>query len=99
MKYEKLDPTAIDTMLAERRQWELGRDGAAISRSFRFRDFSEAFAFMTRCALLAEKFDHHPEWFNVYNRVDIVLSTHAVSGLSALDFKMAEAIDRLLQAD
>ncbi len=99
MKYEKLDPAAIDTMLAERRQWELGRDGAAISRSFRFRDFSEAFAFMTRCALLAEKIDHHPEWLNVYNRVDIILSTHAVSGLSALDFKMAEAIDRLLPAD
>lgn len=99
MKYEKLDAAAIDTLLAERRLWELARDGAAISRSFKFRDFGEAFAFMTRCALIAEKLDHHPEWFNVYNRVDIVLSTHAVSGLSALDFKMAAAIDRLTPAD
>ncbi|MGX5667088.1 4a-hydroxytetrahydrobiopterin dehydratase [Rhizobium daejeonense] len=99
MKYEKLDAAAIDTLLTERRLWELARDGAAISRSFKFRDFGEAFAFMTRCALIAEKLDHHPEWFNVYNRVDIVLSTHAVSGLSALDFKMAEAIDRLTPAD
>ena len=77
-------------------KWELvdGRD--AIARSWRFADFSSAFAFMTRVALLAEKYDHHPEWSNVYNRVDIVLSTHDAGGLSTRDLVMAQAIDRLL---
>ena len=68
--------------------------GPRSARSFKFRDFGEAFAFMTRCALIAEKLDHHPEWFNVYNRVDIVLiDSRRSRALSALDFKMAEAID------
>jgi NAD+ kinase len=71
-----------------------GRD--AIQRSFRFRDFSEAWDFMTRAALLAEKADHHPEWFNVYNRVDVVLTTHDAGGLSARDVALAAALDRLL---
>jgi 4a-hydroxytetrahydrobiopterin dehydratase len=75
--------------------WRLvdGRD--AIFRSIRFGDFSEAFAFMTRVALLAEKMDHHPEWFNVYNRVEITLSTHDCGGLSKRDVALAEAIDAL----
>jgi 4a-hydroxytetrahydrobiopterin dehydratase len=77
-------------------QWQLleGRD--AIQRSFRFRDFSEAWGFMTRAALLAEKADHHPEWFNVYNRVDVVLTTHDAGGLSARDVALAAAMDRLV---
>jgi 4a-hydroxytetrahydrobiopterin dehydratase len=70
-----------------------GRD--AIARKFQFRDFNAAFAFMTRVALLAEKMDHHPEWFNVYNRVEIVLSSHDVGGLSARDIKLAQAIEEL----
>lgn len=70
-----------------------GRD--AITRSFAFADFSEAFAFMTRVALLAEKADHHPEWSNVYNRVEILLTTHDAGGLSARDIDMAQAIDAL----
>jgi 4a-hydroxytetrahydrobiopterin dehydratase len=70
-----------------------GRD--AIQRSFKFADFSAAFGFMSRCALVAEKLDHHPEWFNVYNRVDVVLSTHDAGGLTELDIKMAEEMDRI----
>jgi 4a-hydroxytetrahydrobiopterin dehydratase len=68
-----------------------GRD--AIARSFKFKTFSEAWGFMARVALLAESQDHHPEWFNVYNRVDITLSTHDCGGLSARDVKLAKAID------
>ncbi len=68
-----------------------GRD--AIFRSFRFADFNAAFGFMSRVALLAEKQDHHPEWFNVWNRVDITLSTHDAGGLSQRDIALAEAID------
>ena len=71
-----------------------GRD--AISRSFKFKSFSEAWGFMARVALLAESQDHHPEWFNVYNRVDITLSTHDCGGLSARDVKLAKSIDALL---
>jgi len=68
-----------------------GRD--AMQRSFKFANFSEAWGFMSRVALLAEAQDHHPEWFNVYNRVDITLSTHDCGGLSARDVKLAKAVD------
>jgi 4a-hydroxytetrahydrobiopterin dehydratase len=71
-----------------------GRD--AIARDFVFADFSAAWAFMSRVALLAEKHDHHPEWSNVYNRVSITLSTHDAGGLSARDLALARAIDTLL---
>ena len=71
-----------------------GRD--AIARDVAFADFSEAWAFMSRVALLAEKHDHHPEWSNVYNRVSITLSTHDAGGLSARDLALAQAIDALL---
>jgi 4a-hydroxytetrahydrobiopterin dehydratase len=70
-----------------------GRD--AISRSLRFADFAEAFGFMAEVALIAEKMDHHPEWFNVYGRVDITLSTHDAGGLTQRDVQLAEAIDRV----
>ncbi len=69
--------------------------GDAIERKFVFKDFSEAFAFMTRVALLAERHDHHPEWSNVYNRVSITLSTHDAGGLSVRDIRLAEAIDMI----
>lgn len=82
--------------LADLTAWSLARDGKAIARTFVFGDFSEAFAFMTRIALLAEKADHHPEWFNVYNRVEITLTTHDAGGLSQRDVRMASAIDALL---
>jgi 4a-hydroxytetrahydrobiopterin dehydratase len=76
--------------------WRLvdGRD--AIARQFKFADFSAAWGFMTRVALAAEKLDHHPEWSNVWNRVDIVLSTHDAGGLSARDVALAQAIDALV---
>ena len=74
--------------------YEDGRD--AITRSFTFDDFSQAFAFMTQVALLAEKADHHPEWSNVYNRVEILLTTHDAGGLAGRDVEMAQAIDALV---
>jgi 4a-hydroxytetrahydrobiopterin dehydratase len=76
--------------------WSLVEGRDAIRREFRFRDFSEAWAFMSRVALLAEKHDHHPEWFNVWNRVEIVLSTHDAGGLSMRDVTLARAIDALV---
>ena len=77
--------------------WDYDESRDAITRIFVFGDFSEAFAFMTRVALLAEKADHHPEWSNVYNRVEIVLTTHDAGGLSGRDVEMAEAIDALAE--
>ncbi|MEM7642472.1 MAG: 4a-hydroxytetrahydrobiopterin dehydratase [Pseudomonadota bacterium] len=70
-------------------------DGA-LTRQFKFKDFSEAWAFMTRVALIAEAMDHHPEWSNVYNTVDIRLTTHDAGGLTDLDREMAQRIDALL---
>ncbi len=85
-----------DEALAGLPAWahDAGRDG--IRRSFAFRDFNEAFGFMTRVALLAEKADHHPEWSNVWNRVEILLTTHDAGGLSTRDIHMAKAIDALI---
>ncbi|HEU0060028.1 MAG TPA: 4a-hydroxytetrahydrobiopterin dehydratase [Hyphomicrobiaceae bacterium] len=70
-----------------------GRD--AIRRSFVFKDFNEAFGFMARTALVAEQMNHHPEWSNVWNKVEVILSTHDAGGLTELDLKLAEAIDRI----
>ena len=81
--------------LAALPEWTLRAEGLAISREFKFRNFSEAWAFMSRVALLAEKQDHHPEWSNVYNRVAITLTTHDAGGLSERDAKMARAIDKV----
>ncbi|HET9334828.1 MAG TPA: 4a-hydroxytetrahydrobiopterin dehydratase [Sphingomicrobium sp.] len=75
--------------------WSLGANGKALERSFRFKDFSEAFAFLTRVAMHAEKIDHHPEFTSVWNRVDFRLTTHDTGGVSERDLKLAEAIDRL----
>ena len=77
-------------------EWDYDESRDAISRRFLFADFSECFAFMTRVALLAEVQDHHPEWSNVWNRVDILLTTHDAGGLSARDVRLAKAIDALL---
>ncbi|WP_339694029.1 4a-hydroxytetrahydrobiopterin dehydratase [uncultured Parasphingorhabdus sp.] len=82
--------------LAKLSDWQYDGERDAISRSFKFSDFTEAFAFMTRVALHAEKADHHPEWFNVYNRVDIVLTTHDAGengGLSERDVNLATIIE------
>lgn len=94
---ERLDDAARAALGETLPDWALvpGRD--AIARSFRFADFSQAWGFMARVALLAEQQDHHPEWFNVYNKVDITLSTHDAGGLSQRDVRLAQAIDRLGQ--
>lgn len=75
--------------------WDILNDRDAIQRKFTFKNFNQAFGFMTRVALLAERHDHHPEWFNVYNKVEITLSTHDAGGLSPRDVKLAKAIDAL----
>lgn len=74
--------------------WTLRDDGLAITKTFTFRNFSQAFGFMTECAIVAERMNHHPEWFNVYSRVEVVLTTHDASGLTVRDFKLARAMDR-----
>jgi 4a-hydroxytetrahydrobiopterin dehydratase len=79
--------------LADLALWTYDPDMRGIRRNFCFADFAEAFAFMARVAILAEKADHHPEWSNVYNRVDILLTTHDAGGLSARDIALAKAID------
>jgi 4a-hydroxytetrahydrobiopterin dehydratase len=90
---EKLDPAARAAALQSLPQWRAVEGRDAIARSFRFKDFNAAFAFMTRCALKAEKMDHHPEWFNVYNKLDVTLTTHACEGLSARDVELAQFMD------
>lgn len=94
MARQKLDAAAVRDALSTLEDWTLAEDGNAISRSFTFRNFSEAFAFMTRSALAAEKLDHHPEWFNVYKRVDVTLNTHDAGGLTELDFELARRMNR-----
>lgn len=94
MKYEKLDRAAIDENLAELAGWALAADGLSISKTFKFRNFVEAFGFMTEAALAAEKFNHHPEWFNVYSRVEVKLTTHDAGGLTDHDVKLAKAMEK-----
>lgn len=91
----KLDPAARTAALAALPAWREvpGRD--AIARSLRFADFNAAFGFMTRVALMAERMDHHPEWSNVYDRVEIVLSTHDAGGVSERDVALARFIDSI----
>ncbi len=95
MAIARLNDSERDAALVLLPGWTLTRDGLAIERAYTFVDFSAAFAFMTRVALLAEQQDHHPEWSNVYNRVEITLTTHDAGGLSMRDVEMAKAIDAL----
>ncbi len=92
---ERLKPEDRAAGLKALTGWHLCEGREAISKSFRFRDFREAFSFMTEVALVAEKMNHHPEWTNVYRSVDIVLSTHDVGGLSELDMELAARIDKI----
>ena len=92
----KLTAAERSTALASLPGWEAVEGRDAIRRKLKFADFNTAWGFMTRVALLADKQDHHPEWSNVYNRVDILLSTHDCDGLSQHDVKLAQAIDRIL---
>jgi 4a-hydroxytetrahydrobiopterin dehydratase len=96
MPIARLTDAERDAALAALPDWRLREDGLAITRDFRFADFSEAFAFMTRVALHAEKADHHPEWSNVYNRVAVTLTTHDAGGLSKRDVEMAKAVGGLV---
>ena len=93
MTVSKLDEAARALALGKLTHWNYDADVPGIRRTLRFSDFAEAFGFMTRVAILAEKADHHPEWFNVYNRVEIVLTTHDAGGLSQRDIDLAMAID------
>src|ERR1700733_7537424 len=92
---QKLAGAARSSALARLTGWSDVKDRDAISKTFSFADFNEAFGFMTRAALVAEKLDHHPEWFNVYKTVEVTLSTHDAGGLTDRDIKLAEAMDKL----
>lgn len=98
---EKLSETArtttLDPLLEE--GWTLDETRDAITKTFKFKDFTEAFGFMTRAAIWAEKWNHHPEWSNVYNTVNVTLTTHDVDGLSSLDVKLARKFDGLAGED
>jgi 4a-hydroxytetrahydrobiopterin dehydratase len=92
-KRDSLSPDEINTMLSDLDGWQLRADQKAITKTFRFKDFSEAFGWMARIALVAEQMNHHPEWFNVWNRVDITLTTHDAGGLTKLDRQLAAKMD------
>ena len=77
--------------------WSISADGLSIARQIKFANFRSAFSFMTEIALVAEKMDHHPEWFNVYNKLDIKLTTHDVGGVSEKDINLAKYIDEQLK--
>ena len=96
MSVPELSDEDRDRLLADHPEWSLTREGKAIERTFQFSDFSEAWGFMSRVALIADSHDHHPEWFNVYAKVEITLTTHDAGGLSIRDANMARAIDALV---
>lgn len=84
----------IESFIKKNTGWKKMKARSALQKSFQFSDFNEAFGFMSRVALVAEQMNHHPEWFNVYNRVDVTLSTHDAGGITALDFKLAQKMDK-----
>lgn len=91
----KLSTPEVNHHLHELHGWTMADDREAIRKTYHFENFNAAFGFMTRVALIAERMNHHPEWFNVYNRVEIILASHDVGGLSERDFKLAHAIDEI----
>jgi 4a-hydroxytetrahydrobiopterin dehydratase len=95
MAAKKLSGDARKAALAKLSGWSEAAGRDAITRKFVFKDFNEAFGFMTRAALVAEKMDHHPEWFNVYKTVEVTLSTHDAGGVTELDVKLAEAMNKI----
>ena len=95
MAVERLSAEARKAALAELAGWKETSGREAIERTFTFKDFNEAFGFMTRAALIAEKVDHHPEWFNVYKTVEVTLSTHDAGGVTDKDVVLAKAMDAL----
>ena len=92
---QKLSQNARETALAKLAGWAQANGRDAITKTFTFKDFNQAFGFMTRAALVAEKMDHHPEWLNVYKTVEVTLSTHDAGGVTELDIKLAEAMDKI----
>ncbi|SDQ17580.1 pterin-4-alpha-carbinolamine dehydratase [Paraburkholderia fungorum] len=92
---QKLTTEERATKLAPMSDWQVVKDRDAIKRKLQFADFNEAFGFMTRVAIKAQEMDHHPEWFNVYNKVEITLSTHEANGLTERDIKLASFIDSI----
>ena len=96
MMAQKLTGAARAAALAKLSGWREVKDRDAITKRFEFKDFKAAFGFMATAALVAEKLDHHPEWFNVYNKVDVTLSTHDAGGLTDLDIMLAETMDELV---
>jgi 4a-hydroxytetrahydrobiopterin dehydratase len=90
---KKLTIDELRAALKRLPDWSLASDREAITRGFKFVDFDAAFAFMTRCALLAAKMDHHPEWSNVYNKVSVTLATHDAGGVTQKDIDLATAMD------
>ena len=90
----KLDPTQLPGLLSQLPSWSLDAAAAAITRHLEFADFNEAFAFMARVALMAERKNHHPDWSNSYNVVDVTLTTHEARGLTMNDIELARFIDR-----
>lgn len=93
---EKLEKSQVEAKLAELEGWELSDDGHAIETAIEFEDFKGAFSFMTRIAMFAECENHHPEWFNVYNKLSIRLSTHDCDGVSEKDITLAHFIEKSL---
>jgi len=92
---QKLDAAARTGIGQRLPAWRMAEGRDALQRTFKFKDFSEAFGFMARAALVAEKMDHHPEWSNVWNRVEVTLSTHSAGGLTELDLALAAAMDKI----
>lgn len=92
---EKLDTQSADIEISQLSGWIRSQNRDAIEKKFKFKNFNAAFGFMTKVALMAEKMDHHPEWFNVYNRVNVTLTTHDAEGLSHKDIKLARFMDKV----
>jgi 4a-hydroxytetrahydrobiopterin dehydratase len=92
---DKLTPDALAKLAVDLPNWQLARANAALHSSFKFADFNEAFGFMTRVAIKAQEMDHHPEWSNVYDKVEITLSTHEAKGLTERDVELAKFIDSI----
>ena len=95
---KRLTADEISKAMADLEGWSMVEGREAIFKSFVFKNFIQAFGFMTQSAIIAEKMDHHPEWFNVYKTVDVTLATHDVDGLTELDFKLAKAMDKISQS-
>jgi 4a-hydroxytetrahydrobiopterin dehydratase len=83
----------IESFIEKNKGWSLAKDRPAIQKNYKFADFAQAFGFMTRVAIVAEKMNHHPEWFNVYNKVEVILTTHDAGGVTQKDFDLAAKMD------